>query len=72
MRKMMIGIAIGLLAGTTAGCMIPGYSGDPPRRTQELMTTSENLRLIFDEWERIWFLDMTDHNTPLRTDGGIM
>ena len=55
MRKLFLALACGLLVGTTSGCIIPAYSGDPARRTQQLMFTSENLRLINDEWERIWF-----------------
>jgi hypothetical protein len=52
--------------------MIPAYSADPTRRTQELMFTSENLRLFLDDWERIWFLDQPSHMTPYRTHGGII
>ena len=40
-------------------------------RTKELMNQSENLRLMQEEWERIWFIDMPSHLTPFRTDGGI-
>jgi hypothetical protein len=36
------------------------------------MFTSENLRLILDEWERIWMLDQPSHMTPHRTHGGII
>ena len=36
--------------------MIPAYSADPARRTQELMFTSESLRMMLDEWERAWML----------------
>jgi hypothetical protein len=72
MRKLFLALACGLLVGTTSGCIIPAYSGDPARRTQQLMFTSENLRLINDEWERIWFLDAPDHCTPYRTHGGII
>ena len=72
MRKLLLGLAFGLLVSATAGCIIPAYSADPSRRTQELLFTSENLRLILDEWERVWFLDMPDHSTPYRTHGGII
>ena len=72
MRKLLLGLAFGLLVSATAGCIIPAYSADPSRRTQELLYTSENLRLILDEWERVWFLDMPDHSTPYRTHGGII
>lgn len=72
MRKLLLGLAFGLLVSATAGCIIPAYSADPTRRTQELLFTSENLRLLLDEWERTWFLDMPDHSTPYRTHGGII
>ena len=71
--RTLLGLALcGLLLCSTAGCLIPGYSADPNRRTQQLIYTSENLRLILDEWERMWFLDQPDHCTPYRTHGGII
>jgi hypothetical protein len=72
MRRLLMGLAFGLLLSATAGCIIPAYSADPARRTQQLLYTSENLRLMLDEWERVWFLDMPDHCTPYRTHGGII
>jgi hypothetical protein len=72
MRKLLLGLAFGLLISANVGCIIPAYSADPSRRTQELLFTSENLRLLLDEWERAWFLDMPDHCTPYRTHGGII
>ncbi len=72
MRKVLVAVLLSLLVGFAAGCLIPGYSADPARRTQQLLFTSENLRLILDEWERIWFLDQPDHATPYRTHGGII
>ena len=42
------------------------------RRAQQLIFTSEDLRTITDEWERIWFLDQPSHMTPWRTHGGIL
>jgi hypothetical protein len=59
------------LASST-GCILPAYSGDPARRTQELIYTSENMRNVNDEWERFWFLDQPSHMTPYRTHGGII
>lgn len=64
-------VAIVLLPAAT-GCLIPIYSGDPIRRAQELIYSSEDLRAISDEWERIWFLDQPSHMTPYRTHGGIL
>ena len=72
MRKLLFAVLCGLMIGPTAGCIIPGYSADPSRRTAELIYTSEDLRLILDEWERIWFLDQPDHTTPYRTHGGLI
>jgi hypothetical protein len=72
MRRLLLALLLGLMAGTTTGCILPAYSGDPVRRTQELIYTSEGLRLILDEWERLWLLDQPDHMTPYRTHGGII
>lgn len=72
MRKLISAIACGLLLSTTTGCFIPAYSGDPVRRTPQLIYTSENMRLLLDEWERLWMLDHPDHSTPYRTHGGII
>ncbi len=72
MRRLLLALSLGLMIGPAVGCVIPAYSGDPIRRTQQLIFTSENLRLLLDEWERIWFLDMPDHCTPYRTHGGVI
>ncbi|MHC4398792.1 MAG: hypothetical protein ACYTG0_03840 [Planctomycetota bacterium] len=72
MRKLLLAVLCGLLLSTSVGCFLPAYSGDPVRRTQQLIFTSEGLRLITDEWERIWHLDQPDHCTPYRTHGGII
>jgi hypothetical protein len=72
MRKLLLILTLGCMLSGTTGCLIPMYSADPTRRTQELIFTSENLRLILDEWERFWFLDMPDHQTPYRTHGGVI
>lgn len=55
----------------SAGCFIPIYSSDPNRRMNELLNTSEDLRQIENEWERIWFTDQPSHLTPDRVHGGI-
>ena len=72
MRKLLMALTLGMLVGSSTGCLIPMYSGDPARRTQELLNTSEDLRMINDEWERLWFLDQPSHCTPYRTHGGII
>ena len=70
-RTVWLLLAVTVLS-TASGCLIPLYSGDPVRRAQQLIYTSEDLRAITDEWERIWFLDQPSHMTPWRTHGGIL
>jgi len=72
MRKLLLVVLAGLLLSSTVGCIIPAYSGDPARRTNQLIYTSEDMRLILDEWERTWFLDQPSHLSPYRTHGGII
>ncbi|NQT39057.1 MAG: hypothetical protein HQ581_16280 [Planctomycetes bacterium] len=72
MRGFLVAVFMALMAVSQSGCILPAYSGDPVRRTQQLINTSEGLRLIQDEWERMWFLDQPDHTTPYRTHGGII
>ncbi|MGH7135149.1 MAG: hypothetical protein ACREHD_05370 [Pirellulales bacterium] len=72
MRNLLLAVLLGLSIGSSVGCLIPAYSGDPVRRGQQLIWTSEDLRHLLDDWERIWFLDQPDHLSPYRTHGGIM
>ena len=72
MRKLLLAIVCGLAVSTSVGCIVPIYSGDPGRRAQQLIFTSENLRLMLDTWERAWFLDQPSHLAPYRTHGGII
>ncbi|MFI4873797.1 MAG: hypothetical protein ACIALR_00555 [Blastopirellula sp. JB062] len=72
MRKWMLGALLGLSLITNVGCFVPIYSADPARRTNQLLYTSEDLRTVLDEWERIWFLDQPSHLKPYRTHGGII
>lgn len=69
-RWLFLVLTAGLALGNT-GCYINIYSSDPNRRMRELLNNSEDLRLIADEWERIWFTDQPSHLTPSRTHGGI-
>jgi hypothetical protein len=64
MRKAILMVCAAAMLATSTGCLIPMYSGDPVRRAQQLIYTSEDLRAITDEWERIWFLDQPSHMTP--------
>jgi hypothetical protein len=57
---------------SSAGCLLPAYSADPARRAQQLIYTSENLRQMLDEWERIWFLDQPSHLQTHSVHGGII
>ena len=72
MRKLLLALVTGLMLCSSVGCIIPAYSGDPTRRVPELIWTSENMRMILDEWERVWMLDQPSHCTPYRTHGGII
>jgi hypothetical protein len=72
MRKLILALVFAGWLSTGAGCLIPMYSADPARRAQQLIYTSEDLRTLLDEWERIWFLDQPSHMAPLRTHGGII
>jgi hypothetical protein len=72
MKKLILVLLLVGIGCVSVGCIIPAYSADPSRRVQQLIFTSENLRLILDEWERIWFLDQPDHCTPYRTHGGLI
>ena len=72
MRRLFVCLLLGTLLLSHVGCVVPIYSGDPPRRARQLIFTSEDLRNILDEWERIWFRDMPDHMTPYRTHGGVI
>jgi len=72
MRKFLLCLFAGFALFQATGCATPIYSGDPARRTQQLIYTSENLRLFLDDWERFWLLDQPSHLTPHRTHGGII
>jgi hypothetical protein len=72
MRRLVLILLAGLGMISSTGCLLPAYSGDPVRRTQQLIFTSEDLRALKDEWERIWFLDQPSHMKPIRTHGGII
>jgi hypothetical protein len=72
MRKCLLATVAAVLLTANSGCFIPAYSIDPARRAQELIFTSEDLRLFLDDWERIWFLDQPSHLTPFRVHGGII
>ncbi len=72
MRGLLLSAILGLWLATSWGCAVPIYSADQAQRTQELIFTSENLRLILEEWQRIWFLDQPSPLSPDRTPGGLI
>jgi hypothetical protein len=72
MRKWMLATLLGLFTASSVGCALPLYSGDQSRRTEQLMYTSENLRMFTEDWERFWFMDQPDHMSPSRTHGGVL
>jgi hypothetical protein len=71
MRRVLVLTAMAGLVLGNCGCFLNLYSGDPNRRIHELLNTSEDLRQIEYEWERIWFTDEPSHMTPERVHGGI-
>ena len=72
MRRLLFGVVLSATLVAGSGCFLHIYSGDPTRRTQQLIFTSENLRNFVEEWERIWFMDQPGHLTPYNTHGGII
>jgi hypothetical protein len=72
MRRLILGTLLGLALCANVGCFLPIYSGDPAIRTRELLFTSEDYRVILEEWQRIWFLDQPSHLSPRRVHGGII
>jgi hypothetical protein len=72
MRRLLLAAVLGVGLATSSGCLLPIYSGDQSVRTQELIFTSENLRILLEEWQRIWFMDQPSHLSPYRTHGGII
>jgi len=66
----MLAVAAGM-ALTNSGCLINQYSADPNFRMRQLLNQSEDLRVIEEEWSRIWFNDQPSHLNPQRIHGGI-
>ena len=72
MRRLVFATLLAGVLSSSTGCFLPIYSGDPAQRTQQMIFTSEDLRQLLLEWERIWFLDMPSHMAPNRVHGGII
>jgi hypothetical protein len=71
-HRLGIGLLLLAVSMVQVGCIIPIYSSSPDRRAKQLINVSENYRHITEIWERIWFLDNPDFNTPYRTHGGVI
>jgi hypothetical protein len=71
MQRLLLLAAVATVVLGNTGCFINIYSSNPNRRMNELINTSEDLRQIEYEWERIWFTDQPSHLTPERVHGGI-
>lgn len=67
------GIWMGLLALVTAagssGCFLNAYSSDPIRRYRQLFNQSEDLRLMEDDLERFWMIDLPSNLSLKRYNG---
>jgi len=72
MRHWLFALVLSVAAISSAGCFLPIYSSNPATRTRELIFTSENLRVLLEEWQRFWFLDQPSHMSPNRVHGGII
>ena len=72
MRRMIGAVILTVALTMNTGCVVPIYHPMPQQRAEQLIFTSENLRMILDEWERIWFLDQPSHMGPLRMHGGLV
>jgi hypothetical protein len=76
MRKTLAAMAlvVATLVCFGEGCApvpLPHYAAFRPKRVEELLVDSENLRMAGDDWERFWLLDQPSHLTPFRTHGGL-
>ena len=72
MRRLIFALCCLLSLYGGVGCALPIYSGDPAIRTRQLIYTSEDMRQIRQEWERLWFLDNPSHLSPTRVHGGVI
>jgi hypothetical protein len=72
MRKLFLLSVLAAMLTSESGCIIPIWSASPDDRVREMIYQSENYRQIQEIWERAWFLDMPDLETPYRTHGGVI
>ena len=72
MRRLLYATLLCVVVSSNVGCFIPIYSAEPERRARQLIFNAEDMRMLLDEWERIWFLDQPDHMSPFKLHGGII
>ncbi len=72
MRRLLFAALLGVVVSSNVGCFLPIYSAEPDRRARQLLFNAEDMRMMLDEWERIWFLDQPDHMSPFKLHGGII
>jgi hypothetical protein len=70
--RLGLALAVVIAAVLQIGCILPIYSSSPDVRARQLIFVSEGYRQIPEIWERIWFLEMPDIETPYRTHGGVI
>jgi hypothetical protein len=71
MRRYAFLALLGGMVLSNTGCLLNIWSPEPERRAHELIVVSENLRVVQDEWERIWLIDQPSHLTVSRVHGGL-
>src|SRR5262249_51355930 len=57
--------------GDTRGFSMGSGKGESKSRILQLLDQSEDLRMIENDWERIWFVEQPSHLTPERRAGRI-
>jgi hypothetical protein len=72
MRSLLALMVLAASVSFSSGCVVPIWSANPDIRVKEMIYQSENYRQIPEIWERIWFLDMPDLETPYRVHGGVI
>jgi hypothetical protein len=72
MRSLLALTVLAASVSFSSGCVVPIWSANPDIRVKEMIYQSENYRQIPEIWERIWFLDMPDLETPYRVHGGVI
>lgn len=70
--RLGLALVVVIAAVFQIGCILPIYSSSPDVRARQLIFVSEGYRQIPEIWERIWFLEMPDVETPYRTHGGVI